>query len=456
MILHTNLCICENFLYISPIIIQKFYAIFAKKNNIMIIINIGDELLYGQVVNTNASFMSTQFTEAGFSVSDIIVVGDNKTAIAEALTTAFQKTDIVVMSGGLGPTKDDITKQQICNYFKVSLIEDSQVLQQIETQLANRGVCMNEINRLQAQIPQGALAMPNYLGTAPGLWFEYHNKLLIALPGVPFEMKALLSNEVLPRLRQKFPSHEHIIHKVVQVTGIPESILSDKLENWELRLPPTMALAYLPRPGIVRLRLTGKGSDFEQLEADMNSQIEGLTQLLRDHIFSYEDNQIEEVIAGLFQQAKTVTLACAESCTGGYLSHLITSVPGSSAYFKGSVISYANETKRNILNVRELNLKKHGAVSEYVVNDMAINTLGLFEVDYSIAISGIAGPDGGTAEKPVGTVWIAVATPTRITTREFHFGNLGRDRVIQCAAIAALNMLRLELLKDLNYVTCRL
>jgi nicotinamide-nucleotide amidase len=416
----------------------------------MIILNIGDELLYGQVVNTNASFMCECFTAAGFPVDEVVVVGDKATAIAEALETAFQKTKIVVMSGGLGPTKDDITKQQICSCFNVPLVEDTQTLQQIEELLTNRGVPMSEINRLQAQIPQGAIAMPNYLGTAPGLWLEQDNKLLIALPGVPFEMKALLMDEVLPRLQQRFPRSEYIIHKIVQVTGIPESSLSDKLESWELALPPTMKLAYLPRPGIVRLRLTGKSSDSAQLETDMNSRIEELTQLLGEYIFSYEDNHIKEVVAALLRQLKTATLACAESCTGGYLSHLITSVPGSSAYFKGSIISYSNEIKRDILNVRELNLKKHGAVSEYVVNDMAVNTLGLFEVDYSVAVSGIAGPDGGTPEKPVGTVWIAVATPTRIATREFHFGNFGRDRVIQCSAIAALNMLRLELLRDLN------
>ncbi|MDR1345836.1 MAG: competence/damage-inducible protein A [Bacteroidales bacterium] len=418
----------------------------------MIILNIGDELTYGQVVNTNASFMCAQFTAAGFPVEEVVVIGDNAAAIVDAVAAAFQKTDILVISGGLGPTKDDITKQQICHYFDVPLVENAEVLCQIEALLANRGVAMSEINRLQAQIPQGAIAMPNYLGTAPGLWLEQHNKLLIALPGVPFEMKALLIEEVLPRLKARFlhdGHNEHIVHKVIQTTGIPESTLSDKLESWEMALPPTIALAYLPRPGIVRLRLTGQSCDLAQLEADMNCQIEKLTQLLGEHIFSYENNQIEEVVAALLLRKEPATLACAESCTGGYLSHLITSVPGSSRYFKGSIVSYSNEIKRNILNVRELNLKKHGAVSEYTVNDMAINTLGLFETDYSIAVSGIAGPDGGTPEKPVGTVWIAVATPTRIVTREFHFGDFGRDRVIQSSAIAALNMLRLELLRDL-------
>jgi nicotinamide-nucleotide amidase len=435
------------------ILFLKIVSLQNLKVRIMIILNIGDELLYGQVVNRNASFMCDQFTAAGFPVKEVVIVGDNATAIANAITAAFKKTNIVITSGGLGPTKDDITKQQICRYFNVPLIEDAEALCQIEALLINRGVAMNEINRLQAQVPQGAIAMPNHLGTAPGLWLEQHNKLLIALPGVPFEMKALLIEEVLPRLQTRFLHdgyNEHIIHKVVQVTGIPESILSDKLESWELALPPTMALAYLPRPEIVRLRLTGKSCNLDQLEADMSCQIERLTQLLGDYIFSYEDNQIEEVVAALLLRIKSATLACAESCTGGYLSHLITSVPGSSLYFKGSIVSYSNEIKRNILNVRELNLKKYGAVSEYVVNDMAINTLGLFETDYSIAVSGIAGPSGGTLEKPVGTVWIAVATPTRIVTREFHFGDFGRDRVIQSSAIAALNMLRLELLRDVQ------
>ena len=416
----------------------------------MIIINIGDELLIGQVINTNAAFMGEHLTASGFEIESMFTIGDNEEQIRQTITESFLKTNVLILTGGLGPTKDDITKKVICDYFKTTLVMHQPTLDFITKSFEYRNVAISEINRQQALIPEIAVPLPNKNGTAPGLWIEQDGKILISMPGVPFEMKDMLLNEALPRINSTLNPDSSIICKTVQMTGIGESDLSDIIESWELALPKYIKLAYLPRPGIVRLRLTGKGSDKKLLEAEMENEIRKLDMIAGEYIWSYEDNQPEEVIAGLLKKLKK-NLAFAESCTGGYLSHLITSVPGCSEFFKGSIVCYSNAIKREILNVRELNLKKFGAVSEQVVCDMAINTMGLFDVDYTVAVSGIAGPGGGTPEKPVGTVWIAVATTTRITTKEFHFASIGgRERVIQRASVAALNMLRLELLKDLR------
>lgn len=416
----------------------------------MIIINIGDELLIGQVVNTNAAFMGEHLTASGFEIEEVFTIGDNEEQIKQTITESFQKTNVLILTGGLGPTKDDITKKVICDYFKTSLVLHQPTLDFITKAFEFRHIPISDINKQQAFIPEISIQLSNLNGTAPGLWIEQEGKILISMPGVPFEMKDMLLNEALPRLNNALNSGISIICKTVQMTGIGESDLSDLIESWELELPKYIKLAYLPRPGIVRLRLTGKNSDKKLLEAEMENEIRKLEIIAGDYIWSFEDNQPEEVVAGLMHKLKR-KLAFAESCTGGYLSHLITSVPGCSDFFKGSIVSYSNEIKREILNVRELNLKKFGAVSEQVVCDMAVNTMDLLDVDYAVAVSGIAGPGGGTAEKPVGTVWIAVATTTRITSKEFHFAGIGgRERVIQRAAVAALNMLRLELLKDLG------
>ena len=415
----------------------------------MIIINIGDELLIGQVVNTNASYMAERLNAFGFTADSMMIVGDKKEDIQNAIHESFQKTDLVIVTGGLGPTKDDITKNLLCEYFETKLVLDENSLAVIEKMLAERNVPMNESNRKQAEVPEGATVLKNRYGTAPGLWLEKEGKTLIALPGVPYELKGIMEEELLPLLKTKFHPNLSIIHKVVQTTGISESALSELLEPWELQLPPFIKLAYLPRPGITRLRLTAVGENQELLQSTLQSETKKLTDIAKEYIWSYEDNQLEEVVGKLLKKLRR-NLTLAESCTGGYLAHLITTVPGSSAYFKGSIVSYSNEVKRQILNVREQNIKKQGAVSEPVVSDMAINTMDLFDADYSVAISGIAGPDGGTKEKPIGTVWIAVATTTRLTTKEFHFGStVSRQNIIQRAAVAALNMLRMELIKDL-------
>ncbi len=416
----------------------------------MIIVNIGDELLIGQVVNTNASYMASRLNTIGLEAEEFLVIPDKEDVIKNTIADCFQKTDLLIFSGGLGPTKDDLTKQVICDYFETDLVEDALSLALITKLLEERGIELSESNRSQALVPANSVVLPNHNGTAQGIWIEKGEKVLIALPGVPFEMKLMMEDVVLPRLTKRFNIEQAVIHRVVQMIGIAESTLSDLLEPWEKKLPPHLKLAYLPRPGIIRLRLTGRGTDREQLEKEMQAEIDQLVLIAGDYIWSYEDNQLEEVVGNLLKKGRK-TLTIAESCTGGKIAQLITSVPGCSVYLKGSIVAYANEIKRNILNVREQNLKKHGAVSEPVVSDMAINAMDLFDCDYCIATSGIAGPDGGSEEKPVGTVWIAVATTTRLTTKLFHFGTIGgREHIIQRAAVAALNMLRMELLKDVK------
>ena len=416
----------------------------------MILINIGDELLIGQVVNTNAAFIGQQMTAAGFELTDVITIGDDGPAIREAVERAMSKTDVVLMTGGLGPTKDDITKKVICDIFQRKLVIDEATLKQVTEMFAARGMELTETNRQQAAVPEGCVVLTNTLGTAPGLWLEKDGKVLISLPGVPFEMEKLIKDEVLPRLKAgKFRSSS-LLYKVVQCTNITESGLSDMLEEYEKQLPEGFKLAYLPKPGIIRLRLTAEGNDTEQMQTTLDQQLDLLKQQVAEYAFTDEDIELEEVVGRLLVKTGK-TMATAESCTGGYIAHLITSVPGSSRYFQGSLVSYSNDIKRDLLNVREDNLKRRGAVSEPVVSDMALNAMGLFDVDYTIATSGIAGPDGGTPEKPVGTVWIAVATPVRLATKEFRFGSrMGRKQIIERAARAALNMLRIEIEKDLR------
>lgn len=416
----------------------------------MILINIGDELLIGQVVNTNAAFIGQQMTAAGFELTDVITIGDDGPAIREAVERAMSKTDVVLMTGGLGPTKDDITKKVICDIFQRELVIDESTLKQVTDMFAARGMELTETNRQQAAVPEGCVVLTNTLGTAPGLWLEKDGKVLISLPGVPFEMEKLIKDEVLPRLKAgKFRSSS-LLYKVVQCTNITESGLSDMLEEYEKQLPEGFKLAYLPKPGIIRLRLTAEGNDTEQMQTTLDQQFDLLKQQVAEYAFTDEDIELEEVVGRLLVKAGK-TMATAESCTGGYIAHLITSVPGSSRYFQGSLVSYSNDIKRDLLNVREDNLKRRGAVSEPVVSDMALNAMGLFDVDYTIATSGLAGPDGGTPEKPVGTVWIAVATPVRLATKEFRFGSrMGRKQIIERAARAALNMLRIEIEKDLR------
>jgi len=414
----------------------------------MHIINIGNELLLGKTINTNAAFIAEKVADAGIKVEKLIVIADEPERIIDTISNCFKETDWIITTGGLGPTKDDMTKNAIAKYFNVGFEMHSPTLEAVVTMFTDRGLEAGEINRKQAEIPMGALVLPNKNGTAPGIWMEKNGKTLIALQGVPFEMQPILLESVIPLLKEKYKGIQGIAHKSFLTCGIGESALAHLLENWENALPKHLSLAYLPSPGQVILRISAQAAEKSAAMQMIDKQTPSLLEIITPYLVTTEEETLVEIVSTLLKKNKK-TLAIAESCTGGYLSHLITSLPGSSQFFEGSIVSYSNVVKRDILNVREQNLKKHGAVSEMVVTDMAINVMSLFETDYTIATSGIAGPGGGTVEKPMGLVWVAVATPTRVVTQKFLFGkNGGREIIIKKAASSALNMLRKEIMKD--------
>jgi len=416
----------------------------------MQIINIGNELLFGKTINTNAAFIAEKLAEAGVEVQKTIVIADAPDIIFKTIAECFKETDYMITTGGLGPTKDDMTKSVIAQYFEVGFEVHQPTLDAVIKMFSERGQETSEINKKQAEIPVGSIVLTNNNGTAPGLWMEKNGKTLIALQGVPFEMQSILTESVIPMLKQKYRGAHAVVHKNILTSGVGESLLAQKIEEWETALPKHVSLAYLPSPGQVLLRLTARADEEKAAKEALEQQLPELLRIIQPYLVSTEGETLIEVVSSLLKKSKK-KLAVAESCTGGSISQLITSLPGSSLFFEGGVISYSNEVKRDILNVRELNLKKHGAVSEFVVTDMAINTMSLFETDYAIATSGIAGPSGGTDEKPIGLVWVAVATPTRVVSQKFLFGkNGGREVIMKRASMAALNMLRIELQKDVR------
>jgi len=407
------------------------------------IITIGDEILIGQVIDTNSAWMAEQLNLTGIRVNRITSISDTQEEIINALTEASQRADIVLMTGGLGPTNDDITKKTLAGYFNSTLVFNEETFENISRLFEKRGFRMNEANRLQACIPACCRPVTNPEGTAPGMWFEENGKIFISMPGVPFEMKAIMAGSVLPELKKRF-NRDAIIHKTVLTQGVGESWIAEKIAGWEAQLPSFIKLAYLPQPGLVRLRLTATGSDIAVLKEQVDLEINKLLAIIPDIIFGYDAEKLEEIVGKLLVKSGK-TLSIAESCTGGYISHLITSVPGSSAYFKGSVISYSNEIKLNELGVDSFLIDRYGAVSEEVVKAMADGIRYKYHTDYAIAVTGIAGPDGGTPEKPVGTVWIAVASEKNLITRVFQMGE-HRMRNIHKSALSALNMLRKEMI----------
>jgi nicotinamide-nucleotide amidase len=410
------------------------------------IITIGDELLIGQVVDTNSAYIATKLNEAGIYVHQITSVSDNKEHIIEALGNAAQKADIILITGGLGPTNDDITKLTLCEYFKVGLRFDEEAYKDVEHMFKVRGREVTEVNRKQAELPENCVALRNKNGTAPGMWFDVNGKIYISMPGVPYEMKALMEDEVIPKLQNQF-TLPVIVHRNVLTIGIGESFLAEKIAAWEASLAnDKIKLAYLPSIGMVRLRLSTTGEDRNLLEKNVQRKINELQSLVGEFIFGYETDTLQEIVGKVLKERKQ-TIATAESCTGGYISHLITSIAGSSDYYVGSVITYSYEIKTLELNINADLLNTKGAVSQEVVEQMASEVRRKFKTDYSIAVSGIAGPSGGTPEKPVGTVWIAIATPQRVFSKRFQFAN-NRLRNIQMTANAALNLLRKDLLAD--------
>jgi len=407
------------------------------------IITIGDELLVGQVVNTNASWMAQQLNLAGIGVSRIVTIQDAEDEIISALDEALSRADIILMTGGLGPTNDDITKHTLCEYFNTRLILHEPTYRNIKTFFTLHGYTLTERNRQQAELPESCIPIPNDSGTAPGMMFEKDGSTIISMPGVPFEMKSIMEKSVIPLLVKKGNNHFKV-HRTVITHGVGESFLAEKINDWEHMLPENIKLAYLPSPGIVRLRLSGTGEDRVLVTKMIESKVIELQRMIPDFIFGYDNDTMEGVVGELLKE-KGQTVCTAESCTGGYLSHLITSVPGSSGYYLGSVIAYSNQVKERMLGVKLKTLEKYGAVSEETVIEMAQGARKKFGTTFALSVSGIAGPDGGSEQKPVGTVWIALAYPGGTSTKKFLFGE-HRDRNIRRSALAALNMLRLRLL----------
>ncbi|HQK98387.1 MAG TPA: competence/damage-inducible protein A [Bacteroidia bacterium] len=405
------------------------------------IITIGDEILIGQIVDTNSAWIGQQMNAVGFKVHQITSVSDNREHILAALKEAAGRVQVVLITGGLGPTKDDITKKTICDYFNVGLRFDEEAYKDVEHLFKIRGREVTPINRLQAEVPVNCITMYNRVGTAPGMWFDEGGVIYASMPGVPHEMKYLMEKEVLPRLKERFET-PFILHKTLLTQGIGESFLSEMISGFEDVLPANFKLAYLPSAGAVRLRLTASGNR-EEVTNTMNKLVAELSDLVREYLYGYDEDTIQEVVGRLLKDKK-LTLGTAESCTGGYLSHLITSIPGSSEYYMGSTVTYSNESKTALLDVPADLVIKFGAVSEEVVKAMAEGAKKKFNADCALATSGIAGPGGGSPEKPVGTVWIGISTPAGTKAKKVLLGD-NRLRTIEVASMTALNMLRKEL-----------
>ncbi len=402
------------------------------------IITIGDEILYGQTTDTNAQWMSSQLDSIGIKVTERLTIGDTRQAILEALANAEKKADIVLLTGGLGPTEDDLTKPCLAEYFKVALEEHKEALDDITRLFKKYKFELTPVNKLQAHLPTNCTKITNKLGTAPGMWFFENNTVFVAMPGVPFEMKAMMRSQILPKLQEQF-NLPVIYHKVVKTIGIGESWLADKIAPWAQQLPKTIQLAYLPSLREVKLRLTSTGSALKTLQLETRQQIDDLKKYAGSYIYGYDNDTIESV-TGQLLLANLASLGTAESCTGGYLAHLITSVPGSSAYFKGSIIAYANQVKEQQLGVSPTTLATHGAVSKQTAIEMAQGARQQLNTTYALATTGIAGPDGGTPDKPVGTIWIALATPATTHTKLLSLST-ERSLNIQATAKAALTLL---------------
>jgi len=408
------------------------------------IITIGDEILIGQIVDTNSAWMATELNAIGIKIVQITSISDDPEHLTEALDNARKRVDLVLMTGGLGPTNDDRTKDVLTRYFNSKLVSHAPTLEHIESMFKARGLKKIQLNADQALVPECCTVLSNQVGTAPGMWFNEGNVIFISMPGVPFEMKQLMTDEILPRLTA-INKKGKIVHQTIQTIGIPESFLAQKLEKWEEALPEHIHLAYLPSPGLIRLRLSAFGDDEGLLSTEVNNQVEKLNKIIPDAIFGYGEVSISQVVGELLKSNNSM-VAVAESCTGGMISHEITSVPGSSEWFKGAVIAYSNEIKEELLGVSSQTLEEHGAVSEQVVCQMAQGVRKIMNTEYGIATSGVAGPSGGSKEKPVGMVWIAVAGPVDTTVSVYNFAN-NRERNIIRASLTTLNMLRLMLKK---------
>ena len=415
------------------------------------LITIGDELLIGQVVDTNSCFISRKFGDCGIRVIERTSIGDDADTIIATLNRVLQQSEIVVITGGLGPTKDDLTKHTLARYFDSKLVQDPATYRFVEQMLARRGIEFNELNQAQALVPECCTVLPNRNGTAPGMWFDTEDgKIVISLPGVPFEMEALITDEVVPRLVNRF-ALKSIIHRTMITFGMAESVLAATIADWEDALPKELHLAYLPNPKAIRLRLSCYDIEREKGEAMIDKAFDELKAIIPEYILGYEGASVAEEVAKILYQ-RGATLAVAESCTGGKIANTFTAMAGASEYFKCGVVAYANEAKQALLGVKAETLNTYGAVSQQVAEQMAEGVRRVGQSDYAIATTGIAGPTGGSDEKPVGTVWIAIATPTQTIARKMTYGQI-RIQNIERATTSAINLLRLALLDKIDTAT---
>ena len=401
------------------------------------IITIGDELLIGQVVDTNSAWMSRMMSAEGFDVVYITSIKDHKDAIYTAIEDGFGRADILLVTGGNGPTKDDITKNTLCEYFNDQLVFDDEVLENIETLFKEKNIALNELTRNQAFVPENSTVIQNRVGTAPVLWFEKNGKILVSMPGVPFEMRWAMKEEIITRLTKRFQTKTFLKH-VYYTQGISESALAMHLNDFEEQLPDGFGLAYLPGGGIIRLRLSVKGDEYTN---EMEKQANNLKNLLGNYLLAESEDTLQQLLGNTLKD-RSMTISLAESCSGGYIAHLLTSVPGSSAYFEGGIVSYANSAKINLLNVKQSTLDAHGVVSQEVVEEMAHGALKAFDTDCAISVSGIAGPDGGTEEKPVGTVWICTICKDSVVSKQYMFGKSRENNIRRSATMAIVQMLQ--------------
>lgn len=409
------------------------------------IITIGDEILIGQITDTNSQWIATELNKIGVNVYQITSISDDKKHIVTALKEASQRVDIIILTGGLGPTNDDITKLTLTEYFHDKLILNTEVENQIKAMFAKINYPFTELNRNQARVPSKCIVLPNDYGTAPGMWFDEKNKIIISLPGVPTEMKGLMQKEVLPRLIRAFKL-PFIIHKTINTYGMGESMLAERIKNWENQLPSYIKLAYLPNFGKVRLRLTAKGTEKGHLLKELDSQIKKLLPLIQTIYVGEDDESIVENIA-VFMTSNKYTLAVAESVTGGNIAHMITSLEGSSKYFKGGLVTYSVASKEHILGIASSTIETYSTVSKEIAMEMAQKVRMKFNTDYAIATTGNAGPTTEVNSDEVGKVFIAIATLNKVLVEEFNFGN-SREKVIQRASNKAFELLRKEILKN--------
>ena len=412
------------------------------------IVTIGDEILIGQIIDTNSGFIAKSLDKIGIEVHEMISISDDKQHILNTFATLQNKVDLVIITGGLGPTKDDITKHTFCEYFEDNLVVNESVLAHVTQMIEGfykRPI--TQLNKDQALVPSKCVVLHNQMGTAPGMWMKKENTVFISLPGVPYEMKHLVENVVIPKLVKEY-ERPYIIHKTILTYGEGESKLAERIEKWENNLPQFIKLAYLPNPGRVRLRLSARGTDKATLEKAIDEHVASLTEIIGDVIVGFDDDETIEVVVGRLLKQHQKTIATAESCTGGKIAEVLTSVAGASHYFKGSIVSYATEVKIKLLGIDEVLINQHSVVSAEVAKEMAQNVKKIMNTDYAIATTGNAGPSKGDSKAEIGTVFIALATPQEVVIQEFNFGQ-PRDKVIDRAVNKSLEMLQKEILKNL-------